>query len=102
MPEAPWGISNRWLSHIQIDSAVAGTTREAVLNVLAAENIEARPLWKPLHMQPVFAGCRAYVNGTAERLFSRGLSLPSGSALTQAELERVAALVRKAIPAAPR
>ncbi|MDR2430086.1 MAG: DegT/DnrJ/EryC1/StrS family aminotransferase [Puniceicoccales bacterium] len=102
MPEAPWGGSNRWLTHIQIDPGAAGTTREAVLEALAAENIEARPLWKPLHMQPVFAGCRAHVNGTAERLFSRGLSLPSGSALTEAELERVASLVRLAIPSATR
>jgi pyridoxal phosphate-dependent aminotransferase EpsN len=102
MPEAPWGVSNRWLTHIQIDPAAAGTTREAVYEALNAENIESRPLWKPLHLQPVFASCEAYTNGTAEKLFTNGLSLPSGSALTPSELERVATLVRRAIPSATR
>ncbi|MDR3229098.1 MAG: DegT/DnrJ/EryC1/StrS family aminotransferase [Puniceicoccales bacterium] len=102
MPEAPWGRSNRWLSHIQIDPALAGASREDVRLALEAQNIESRPLWKPLHLQPAFAEFRAEarVTGVAERLFERGLSLPSGSALTETELERVATVVRNALPAA--
>lgn len=56
---------------------------------LAEQNIESRPLWKPMHLQPVFAGAPAVVDGTAERMFRTGLSLPSGSALTDAQLDRV-------------
>lgn len=100
MPEAPWGVSNRWLAHMQIDPAASGTSREAVCAALAEDNVESRPLWKPLHLQPVFADCRAFTNGTAEKLFANGLSLPSGSALTSGDLERVAAVVRRAIPSA--
>ena len=56
---------------------------------LAEQNIESRPLWKPMHLQPVFAGAPAVVDGTAERMFRTGLSLPSSSALTDAQLDRV-------------
>jgi pyridoxal phosphate-dependent aminotransferase EpsN len=100
MPEAPWGKSNRWLAHIQIAPDAAGTTREAVYQALAEDNIESRPLWKPLHLQPVFESASAFLNGTAEKLFERGLSLPSGSSLTREDLERIVAIVRHAIPAA--
>ena len=61
---------------------------------LAEADIEARPLWKPMHLQPVFADRPAYTNGTSERLFRTGLSLPSGSALTDDQFERVVAHVR--------
>lgn len=100
MPEAPWGVSNRWLSHIQIDPAVAGTSWDKVSAALAAENIESRPMWKPLHLQPVFADCQMYNTGVAERLFARGLSLPSGSSLAAAEREQVTEIVRRSIPSA--
>lgn len=100
MPEAPWGVRNCWLSHIQIDPAAAGTTREAVYAALNAEDIESRPLWKPLHLQPVFAPYPAYTTGVAEKLFTNGLSLPSGSALSQPERERITSIVRRNIPSA--
>jgi pyridoxal phosphate-dependent aminotransferase EpsN len=99
MPEAPWGRSNRWLTHIQIDPALAGTTREALCQALADENIESRPLWKPLHQQPVFRDARMYGGSVAAELFERGLSLPSGSALTREELERITTILQNAIPA---
>ncbi|MDR1816977.1 MAG: DegT/DnrJ/EryC1/StrS family aminotransferase [Puniceicoccales bacterium] len=103
MPEAPWGVSNRWLTHIQIDPArTGGVTREDVRLALEAENIESRPLWKPLHLQPVFASFvsdLAVINGTAGELFERGLSLPSGSALTEDDLARVAGIVRRTLRA---
>ena len=60
---------------------------------LEAENIESRPLWKPMHLQPVFAGCRVFGGAVSEALFARGLCLPSGTAMTREDVERVAAIV---------
>lgn len=94
MPEASFGRSNRWLTCITIDPARAGTDREAVCEALAAENIEARPVWKPMHRQPVFAGYDVYGGAVAEELFDRGLCLPSGSNLTSVDLDRVIAVLR--------
>ena len=89
MPEAPWGRATRWLSVIVVDPSLFGATREDIRVALEHENIEARPVWKPLHMQPVFAGCD-YVGGSvAEEIFSNGLCLPSGSSMTDGDLERV-------------
>lgn len=94
MPEATYGRCTRWLTCITIDSKLAGVDREMVRLALAAENIEARPVWKPMHLQPVFAGTRCYGGSVAERLFADGLCLPSGSNLTQVELERVISGIR--------
>jgi len=94
MPEAPYGVSNRWLTTLTIDPEAFGATREDVRLALEAVDIESRPLWKPMHMQPVFAGCRAVGGKVAAGLFERGLCLPSGSALTPAEHERVVEVVR--------
>ncbi len=82
-----------------------GGPRSAVLRIIEAlekENIEARPLWKPMHLQPVFKGCRVRGGGVSERLFENGLCLPSGSALTEPELERICGIVRKTHQGAPR
>jgi len=95
MPEAPWGRCTRWLTCVLIDPVKFGADREAVRLALAAENIEARPLWKPMHRQPVFAGYEIFGGEVAEGLFENGLCLPSGSNLTPAELERVAEVVRR-------
>jgi len=82
--------SNRWLTTILIDPAQSGgITREDLRLALEKENIESRPLWKPMHMQPVFEGGPFYGDGTCEKLFEQGLCLPSGSNLTQADLDRV-------------
>jgi len=94
MPEAPRGHSTRWLTCLTIDPDAFGATREDVRLALEAENIEARPVWKPMHLQPVFDGCRARGGGVSERIFENGLCLPSGSNLTQGDLERVAGIVR--------
>ena len=87
--------SNFWLTCIVIDPAMAGTDREKLRLALEAENIEARPLWKPMHLQPVFAGCPAFVNGTSEALFTNGLCLPSGSNITDEGRERIAEVLKK-------
>ncbi|NNC42525.1 MAG: aminotransferase class I/II-fold pyridoxal phosphate-dependent enzyme [Acidimicrobiia bacterium] len=93
MPEADYGRSNRWLSCLTIDPAAFGSDREQVRVALEAKNIEARPLWMPMHMQPVFRGRPVVGGDVAEDLFDRGLCLPSGSALTRPQLERIASIV---------
>jgi dTDP-4-amino-4,6-dideoxygalactose transaminase len=94
-PEAPWGRHTRWLTNILIDPARFGADREIVRRALAAENIESRLLWKPMHTQPVFARCDHIGGAVAEELFATGLSLPSGSTLTEDELERVVGVIRR-------
>jgi dTDP-4-amino-4,6-dideoxygalactose transaminase len=74
-------FSNRWLTTVLVN-AEAGITREHLRITLNKDNIESRPLWKPMHLQPVFNGCPAYVNGLSEKLFENGLCLPSGSNMT--------------------
>jgi len=98
MPEAAYGKANRWLTVMQIDAKEFGATPEAVRLALEAENIESRPVWKPMHAQPVFAGCRLFSgkNGgaVAEEQFARGLCLPSGTAMTEDDVARVAGVVK--------
>jgi pyridoxal phosphate-dependent aminotransferase EpsN len=94
MPEAPWGIATRWLTVLTVDPAQFGATREEIRLALEAENIESRPLWKPMHLQPVFRDCEAVGGAVSERLFKDGLCLPSGTALGEADLERIAKVVR--------
>ena len=86
--------SNRWLTVIQLDPQSCGATPEEVRQALAEQDIEARPVWKPMHLQPVFAGCRVLGGPVAERLFARGLCLPSGSAMGEVDIMRVAEAVR--------
>ena len=93
MPEPEWGRSTRWLTCVTIDPKVFGADREAVRLRLDKLNIESRPVWKPMHLQPVFAGCRVRGGAVAEDLFNRGLCLPSGTNLTDEELNRVAEAV---------
>lgn len=88
--EREGSFSNRWLTCILIDPEKNnGLTRETIRLALAEENIEARPLWKPMHLQPVFAGYPFFGDGTSERLFDIGLCLPSGSNLTGEDFERI-------------
>ncbi|NJI60694.1 aminotransferase class I/II-fold pyridoxal phosphate-dependent enzyme [Microbacterium oxydans] len=85
---------NVWLTSILIDSSVTGWEPSELAAALAADDIESRPLWKPMHAQPVFDGARSKTNGASEALFARGLTLPSGSALTDAQRERVVTAIR--------
>ena len=94
MPEAPWGKHTRWLTTLTVDPTRFGATREDVRLALEEQNIEARPVWKPMHLQPVFAGCDSYGGRIAERLFECGLCLPSGSNLSSMDLERVVDVVQ--------
>ncbi len=93
MPEAPYGTCTRWLTVIQLDPEQSGTTPEAVRIALEKEDVEARPLLRPMHLQPVFSGCRMRGGGVSGELFQRGLALPSGTAMSDGDVERVAAIV---------
>ena len=86
--------SNFWLTCILVNPAGAGFTREDLRLKLEAENIESRPLWKPMHLQPVFADAPFYGNGISESLFNMGLCLPSGPTLTDEDIERVTEIVK--------
>jgi len=95
MPHDRGGTPNYWMTCITIDPTAFGASREEVRCMLEAERIESRPAWKPLHCQPVFAGCRVCGGEVAEAIFDRGLCLPSGSSLTAAQRERICCLIRK-------
>jgi dTDP-4-amino-4,6-dideoxygalactose transaminase len=89
-------FSNRWLSAILVDPALnKGLDREKIRLALAEENIEARPLWKPMHLQPVFADCQYYGSNISETLFDQGLCLPSGSNLTDQDFDRIFAALEQ-------
>ena len=94
-PEGGDFNSNYWLTCITVDPEEAGFTREDVRLALDADNIESRPLWKPMHLQPVFKNAPFYGNGTSERLFEIGLCLPSGPTLTDEDVERVTKVVKQ-------
>jgi pyridoxal phosphate-dependent aminotransferase EpsN len=94
MPEAPWGHHSRWLTTMTIEPKEFGVDREKLRVALEARNIEARPVWKPMHQQPVFADFEHLNGSVADDLFERGLCLPSSSNLTQEQLERVASNIR--------
>ena len=86
------GEPNYWLSCLLV-----GDLRDTLIEALEAESIEARPIWKPLHLQPAFASCKVYGGAQAEQLFDVGICLPSGSGLTQEDRQRVIDIVRSQI-----
>jgi len=89
MPEAAYGHASRWLTVIKVEPREFGATAEDVRLQLERARIESRPVWKPMHLQPLFRACRRVGGAVAEHLFHHGLCLPSGSSLTQGELTRV-------------
>ncbi len=89
MPEADFGSSTHWLSCLTIDPDRSGLTREHLRLEMAAEQIESRPVWKPLHLQPLFRDCEIIGGKVSVELFDRGLCLPSGSSLSDADRDRV-------------
>lgn len=98
LPEPQGYFSNRWLTTVVLDTKLTGgISREDIRLALEKENIESRPLWKPMHLQPVFSGCSYYGEAVAEQLFNNGLCLPSGSNLTNWELERIKQIINKCL-----
>jgi dTDP-4-amino-4,6-dideoxygalactose transaminase len=97
MPRPAGREWNGWLSCILVDESVLGCTREELRQALEAANIEARPLWKPMHLQPVFSASRCFGGAVAAALFERGLCLPSGSNLSDEDRERVVETIRRVV-----
>lgn len=101
MPELEGTMSNRWLTTLTIDQQALGVTPMDIINALAEENIESRPVWKPLHLQPVFNGVTYYSHqegwSVSDELFANGICLPSGSSMTVEEQNRVIDVIIKAI-----
>lgn len=95
-PEASWGRHSRWLTVVEIDATEFGIDREQLRLALEADNIEARPVWKPMHLQPLYVNCEMIGGQVAERVFARGLCLPSGSNLSDADHAHVVAAIRAA------
>lgn len=93
MPEAPYGKSNCWLTAILVDADRFGVDREGIRLALERENIESRPVWKPMHLQPAYRDCRFRGTGAGERIFERGLCLPSGAQLRLTDLERIVGVI---------
>lgn len=93
MPEADYGRSTRWLTCLTVNPNELGCDREQIRLALAAAQIESRPVWKPLHLQPIFAECECIGGAVAESLFNQGLCLPSGSSLTAADIDRVTDII---------
>ena len=93
MPEASYGRANRWLTVMLLDPQRCGATANDIIRALTEENIEARPVWKPMHLQPVFRECAYYPHrdgeSVSDALFERGICLPSGSNLSEDDQQRV-------------
>ena len=89
MPQAPWGLHTNWLSCFLVDEARLGASRDLLIEALTARDIEARPVWKALHLQPLFAGAECHGGRVAEQLWQHGICLPSSSSLSADEQQRV-------------
>jgi len=102
MPEASYGRSNRWLTTLTVDPKKTGINRTQIINALEKENIEARPVWKPMHLQPYYQNCE-YVHhddmDISKQLFENGLCLPSGSSLSEEDQNRVTDIILSALNA---
>jgi pyridoxal phosphate-dependent aminotransferase EpsN len=96
MPEASYGRSNRWLTTLTIEESEFGASRDDVIRVLGRAGVEARPVWKPMHLQPVFAGSPVFGGAVSESLFAAGLCLPSGTGLRSDQQEHICELIRSA------
>lgn len=94
MPQASYGLHTNWLSCFLVDEAAFGASRDAIIEVLAKDDIESRPVWKPMHLQPFYKDCESYGGDVGADLFRRGICLPSSSSMTVAEQDRVIAHVR--------
>jgi len=94
LPIAPYGEPNYWLTCVTVDPDVAGTDREMIRLALEEQDIESRPTWKPLHLQPVFADNQVLGGAVCARIFGHGLCLPTGSALPDGDFDRVVGVIR--------
>jgi pyridoxal phosphate-dependent aminotransferase EpsN len=100
-PEAPWGTHTRWLTVMLMDPDVHDLLPQQIVQALEQDNIEARPVWRPMHTQPLFAGAPVVGGRVAESLFASGICLPSSSSLSAEEQNRVVQAVRRCFERAP-
>jgi pyridoxal phosphate-dependent aminotransferase EpsN len=96
MPQAAYGLHTNWLSCFLIDEGKFGRSRDQLIRALDEANVESRPVWKPMHLQPLYAGCEHYGGDVAEDLFRRGICLPSSSSLSAVDQLHVVNAVRAA------
>jgi pyridoxal phosphate-dependent aminotransferase EpsN len=94
MPQAPYGLHTNWLSCFLVDEEAFGCSRDKLIRYLDRANVETRPVWRPMHMQPLYESCERYGGAVAEDLFHRGICLPSSSSLTKEEQDRVISSIR--------
>jgi dTDP-4-amino-4,6-dideoxygalactose transaminase len=94
-PEASWGKSTHWLTCLTIDPSKSAVSREEVRRALEKEEIESRPIWKPLHLQPVFAQAEYHGRGVSDKIFEQGLCVPSGSGMSDGERNCVIETAKK-------
>lgn len=99
MEEIKGNFSNRWLTCILVNAELLGVQPEDIRAALAKENIESRPLWKPMHLQPVYSFAPYFGTGVSEKLFEQGLCLPSGSDLAEADQMRIVKIIRRVLGA---
>jgi pyridoxal phosphate-dependent aminotransferase EpsN len=99
MPQAPYGLHTNWLSCFLIDEREFGLSRDALIRALDEANVESRPVWKPMHLQPLYSGCERYGGAVAEDLFRRGICLPSSSSLSEEDQLHVINAIRRTIGA---
>jgi pyridoxal phosphate-dependent aminotransferase EpsN len=95
--DPPWGNSNAWLTTITLDSKLFPDAPKIIREELELSNVESRPVWKPLHLQPVYADAQRYLSGNADRIYDEGLCLPSGSTMNDEDVERVSNLILSVI-----
>jgi pyridoxal phosphate-dependent aminotransferase EpsN len=94
MPQVPYGLHTNWLSCFLLDEQKFGASRDALIRALDDAHVESRPVWKPMHLQPLYAGCRSYGGAVADDLFRRGICLPSSSGISPEEQLHVINVVR--------
>jgi pyridoxal phosphate-dependent aminotransferase EpsN len=99
MPQAPYGLHTNWLSCFLIEEQDFGVSRDRLIQALDAANVESRPVWKPMHLQALYADCKRFGGDVAERLFRRGICLPSSSSLSEQDQLRVINCVRETVGA---
>ena len=102
MPEAAYGRSTRWLTVLTVDPERSGVSRDDLIDALEAENIEARPVWKPMHIQPLYEGCSYYPHkeeslSVSDSLFAQGLCLPSGTNMSTEDQDWVIEVIKQAL-----
>jgi pyridoxal phosphate-dependent aminotransferase EpsN len=101
MPQPEYCLHTNWLSCFLIDEREFGASRESLIRKLEDANIESRPVWKPMHLQPLYSVCARFGGAVAEELHSQGICLPSSSSLTEVDQLRVVNIIRGAVGAAP-